>query len=127
MIASFSYGQKDTVYLKPNDSIVSINKGLAILITKDLIKKDYLDDKVSLLEKDTANLSKQIIKYIQQLDRADKKEVAYKDIIANKDLIIRNYNDYIVKQDKKLAWSKTKTTLSQLTLLVLGIFVITKL
>ena len=107
--------------------MVCTSKGIAILITKDLVRKDYLEEKVLLLEKDTATLSQIFTKYATALALSNKKEVAYKSVIVDKDLLIHNYNEYILKQDRKLDWSKKKTTISQIALLVLGIFTITKL
>ena len=68
MTVLLGYGQRDTVIIKPNDSLVIISKGLAIDITKDLVKKDYLEKKVVLLEKDTAALSQMFAKYVTTIN-----------------------------------------------------------
>ena len=119
-------GQKDTVIIKPNDSLVIIPKGLAIDITKDLVKKDYLEKKVVLLEKDTAALSQMFAKYVTELTLANKKEEAYKSIIADDKKIIVNFNDYILKQDRALKTTKVKSITSQIFLLAAFIFIIVK-
>jgi len=121
------YGQKDTVIIKPNDSLVTIPKGLAIEITKDLIKKDYLEQKVVLLEKDTAVLSQMFAKYTTELAIANKKEEAYKSIIADNNKILSNFNNYIVNQDRELKITKAKSVTAQIFLLVTTIFIIVKL
>jgi len=121
------YGQKDTVIIKLNDSLVTIPKGLAIEITKDLIKKDYLEQKVVLLEKDTAVLSQMFAKYTTELAIANKKEEAYKSIIADNNKILSNFNNYIVNQDRELKITKAKSVTAQIFLLVTTIFIIVKL
>jgi len=120
------YGQKDTVIIKPNDSLVIITKGMAIDITKDLVKKDYLEQKVVLLEKDTTVLSQMFAKYVTELSMAKKKEDAYKSIIADDKKIIVNFNDYILKQDRALKTTKVKSITSQIFLLAAFIFIIVK-
>jgi hypothetical protein len=120
------YGQKDTVIIKPNDSLVIITKWMAIDITKDLVKKDYLEQKVVLLEKDTAVLSQISAKYVTQLAFASKKEEAYKSIIDNDKKIMGNFNDYITKQDRALKITKAKSTTAQIFLLIASIFIIIK-
>ena len=121
------YGQKDTVIIKPNDSLVTISKGLAIEITKDLVKKDYLEQKVVLLEKDTAVLSQIFAKYVTELAIANKKEEAYKSIIADDKKIMSNFNNYILKQDRELKITKAKSITAQIFLLVSTIFIIVKI
>lgn len=120
------YGQKDTVIIKPNDSLVIITKWMAIDITKDLVKKDYLEQKVVLLEKDTTVLSQISAKYVTELSMAKKKEDAYKSIIADDKKIIVNFNDYILKQDRALKTTKVKSITSQIFLLAAFIFIIVK-
>lgn len=120
------YGQKDTVIIKPNDSLVTITKWMAIDITKDLVKKDYLEQKVVLLEKDTTVLSQISAKYVTELSMAKKKEEAYRGIIDNDKKIIGNFNDYILKQDRALKTTKVKSITSQIFLLAAFIFIIVK-
>lgn len=127
MIASLAFGQKDTTYINLNDSLVCVNKDVAIFITKELVRKDYLESKVVLLQKDTAALSQIVNLHSKNLDIANKKELAYKSIVANYQLTIKNYDDYVAKENKKLKWSKTKTTISQLALVALAILTIIKL
>ena len=127
MTVLLGYGQKDTVIIKPNDSLVIITKGMAIDITKDLVKKDYLEQKVILLEKDTAVLSQMFAKYVTELAIANKKEEAYKSIIADDKKIIGNFNNYITKQDRTLKLTKIKSTTAQIFLLVSTIFIIVKI
>lgn len=126
MTVLLGYGQKDTVIIKPNDSLVIITKGMAIDITKDLVKKDYLEQKVVLLEKDTTVLSQMFAKYVTELSMAKKKEDAYKSIIADDKKIIVNFNDYILKQDRALKTTKVKSITSQIFLLAAFIFIIVK-
>jgi len=120
------YGQKDTVIIKPNDSLVIITKWMAIDITKDLVKKDYLEQKVVLLEKDTTVLSQMFAKYVTELSMAKKKEEAYRGIIDNDKKIMGNFNDYILKQDRALKTTKVKSITSQIFLLAAFIFIIVK-
>ena len=120
------YGQKDTVIIKPNDSLVIITKWMAIDITKDLVKKDYLEQKVVLLEKDTTVLSQISAKYVTELSMAKKKEEAYRGIIDNDKKIMGNFNDYILKQDRALKTTKVKSITSQIFLLAAFIFIIVK-
>lgn len=127
MTVLLGYGQKDTVIIKPNDSLVTISKGLAIEITKDLVKKDYLEQKVVLLEKDTAVLSQIFAKYVTELAIANKKEEAYKSIIADDKKIMSNFNNYILKQDRELKITKAKSITAQIFLLVSTIFIIVKI
>ena len=126
MTVLLGYGQRDTVIIKPNDSLVIISKGLAIDITKDLVKKDYLEKKVVLLEKDTAALSQIFTKYVIELSMAKKKEEAYRGVIDNDKKIMGNFNDYILKQDRELKITKVKSTTSQIFLLAAFIFIIIK-
>lgn len=126
MTVLLGYGQKDTVIIKPNDSLVIITKWMAIDITKDLVKKDYLEQKVVLLEKDTTVLSQISAKYVTELSMAKKKEDAYKSIIADDKKIIVNFNDYILKQDRALKTTKVKSITSQIFLLAAFIFIIVK-
>ena len=126
LIVLLGYGQKDTVIIKPNDSLVIITKGMAIDITKDLVKKDYLEQKVILLEKDTAVLSQMFAKYVTELTLANKKEEAYKSIIADDKKMMSNFNNYILKQDRELKITKAKSTTAQIFLLVASIFIIIK-
>lgn len=126
MTVLLGYGQKDTVIIKPNDSLVIITKWMAIDITKDLVKKDYLEQKVVLLEKDTTVLSQISAKYVTELNMAKKKEDAYKSIIADDKKIIVNFNDYILKQDRALKTTKVKSITSQIFLLAAFIFIIVK-
>ena len=126
MTVLLGYGQRDTVIIKPNDSLVIISKGLAIDITKDLVKKDYLEKKVVLLEKDTAALSQMFAKYVTELSIAKKKEEAYRGVIDNDKKIMGNFNDYILKQDRELKITKVKSTTSQIFLLAAFIFIIIK-
>jgi len=99
---------------------------MAIDITKDLVKKDYLEQKVILLEKDTAVLSQMFAKYATELTLANKKEDAYKSIIADDKKIIGNFNNYITKQDRTLKLTKIKSTTAQIFLLIASIFIIVK-
>lgn len=126
MTVLLGYGQKDTVIIKPNDSLVIITKGMAIEITKDLIKKDYLEQKVVLLEKDTTVLSQISAKYLTQLSLANQKEDVYKSIISDDKKIISNFNDYLFKQDRELKITKAKSITAQIFLLVSTIFIIIK-
>lgn len=126
MTVLLGYGQKDTVIIKPNDSLVIITKWMAIDITKDLVKKDYLEQKVVLLEKDTTVLSQMFAKYVTELSMAKKKEEAYRGIIDNDKKIMGNFNDYILKQDRALKTTKVKSITSQIFLLAAFIFIIVK-
>jgi hypothetical protein len=110
-----------------NDSLVFTNKSIAIKITKDLVRKDFLEKKVKLLEIDTFNLAQLVCEQNRVIDLANKKEQQYKNIIAKREEINTSLNDYITAQNKQFAKYKTKTIISQIVMGALLIFTITKL
>jgi hypothetical protein len=113
--------------IKTNDSLVCISKDVAIKITKDLVKKDYLEQKTLLLEKDTALLSQLVATHIKNATIATNKEIAYKAVIVNYKRSLANTELYISQLDKDVRKAKTKTTISQIALIALTIFTIVKL
>lgn len=117
-------GQTD---IKINDSLVCINKAVAIKITKDLVRKDYLENKTLLLEKDTALLSGLVKQYIKDSTIAGNKEAAYKAVISDYKRSLFNTEDYARQLEKNVRKSKTKTIISQIALVALTIFTIIKL
>lgn len=125
LLATFkTIGQTD---IKINDSLVCINKAVAIKITKDLVRKDYLENKTVLLEKDTAVLSQLVKRYIKDSTISGMKEVAYKAVISDYKKSLFNAEDYSRQLEKDVRKSKTKTTISQIALIALTIFTIIKL
>jgi hypothetical protein len=117
-------GQTD---IKINDSLVCINKSVALKITKDLVRKDYLESKTLLLEKDTALLSQLVATHIKNATIATNKEIAYKSVISDYKRSLANTEDYAKQLEKNVRKSKAKTTISQIALIALTIFTIIKL
>lgn len=117
-------GQTD---IRINDSLVCINKVVALKITKDLVRKDYLESKTLLLEKDTALLSGLVKQYVKDSTIAGNKEIAYKSVISDYKRSLANTEDYAKQLEKNVRKSKTKTTISQIALIALTIFTIIKL
>ena len=113
--------------IKTNDSLVCISKDVAIKITKDLVKKDYLEQKTLLLEKDTALLSQLVATYIKNSVIATNKEIAYKAVIVDYKRSLANSDLYASQLYKDVRRAKTKTTISQIALIALTIFTIIKL
>lgn len=113
--------------IKTNDSLVCISKDIAIKITKDLVKKDYLEQKTLLLEKDTALLSQLVATYIKNSVIATNKEIAYKAVIVDYKRSLANSDLYASQLYKDVRRAKTKTTISQIALIALTIFTIIKL
>ena len=110
-----------------NDSLVCLKKGTAVLIAKDLVRKDFLEKENILLKGDTTTLKSIITVYKQDSSIFVKKEAIYKSIGKDYLVTVMNYNNYVTKIEKKLKWSRFKTTISQIALLILGVFTITKL
>ena len=117
-------GQTD---IKINDSLVCVNKSVAIKITKDLVRKDYLESKTLLLEKDTALLSQLVKQYIKDSTIAGNKEIAYKAVISDYKRSLSNTEDYARQLENNVRKSKAKTIISQIALIALTIFTIIKL
>ena len=125
LLATFkTIGQTD---IKINDSLVCISKAVAINVTKELVRKDYLEQKTLLLEKDTALLSQLVATHIKNATIATNKEIAYKSVIVNYKRSLVNTELYISQLDKDVRKAKTKTTISQIALIALTIFTIIKL
>jgi hypothetical protein len=127
LTTSRSFGQKDTTIIKHNDSIVSIPKATAILITKDLLKKDILEQEVAYLKADTSLLLKQIGAYKKDSVLNSIKQQANLSLIGSYNKSLMNCEEYAMKQNRKLRNSKTKTTISQILLIAVSIFAISKL
>ena len=125
MIVSNAIGQKDTLILKTNDSLVCVTKNVALSITRDLLKKDILIEEVDYLRKDSS-MQYQIIKTYQK-DSAEFniKEKAYVDAIGMYKRSLLNCEEYGRKKNKELQRTKIKSTGSQLFLLLMVIFVAT--
>lgn len=113
--------------IKTNDSLVCISKDVAIKITKDLVRKDYLEQKTLLLEKDTALLSQLVSVYAKDSALAKNKETAYKAVISDYKRALDNSDLYASQLYKDVRKAKTKTTISQIALIALTIFTIIKL
>ena len=123
-----SIGQKDTtIVIKPNDSVVSVPKNVAIWVTKDLLKKDILEKQVTYLKIDSAYQSNLIELYKKDSSTFYIKEKAYIDAIGMYKKSLLNCEDYARRKDKQVAIHKFRSTVSQGFLLILSIFVITKL
>lgn len=126
LIQSKSIGQKDTTIIKQNDSIVSVPKSTAILITKDLLKKDILEEENAYLKADTSLLLKQIAAYKKDSVFNHIRNEAQLSIISSYNKSLMNCEEYAMKQNKKLRRSKTKTTISQIFLIAASLFAISK-
>jgi hypothetical protein len=113
--------------IKTNDSLVCITKDVALKITKDLVKKDYLEQKTLLLEKDTALLSQLVATHIKNATIATNKEIAYKAVIVDYKKTLVNNELYSLQLQKDVKKAKIKTTVSQIALVALTIFTIIKL
>ena len=113
--------------IKTNDSLVCITKDVALKITKDLVKKDYLEQKTLLLEKDTALLSQLVATHIKNSVIATNKEIAYKAVIVDYKKSLANSELYSLQLQKDVRKAKLKTTVSQIALISLTIFTIIKL
>lgn len=123
-----SFSQKDTTkIIKQNDSVITISKATAIKIIKELDRKDFLEENIVLLKDDTTILHQMVATYQANELINKKKEIAYLGVIDNYKKIDANYTKYALSLDKKLKWSRTKTTISQILLLGLGVFTISKL
>lgn len=120
-------GQKDTSVIIKNDSVVITTKQTAIYITKDLLKKDILEEEVEFLKKDTSLLQKQIAVYKNDSLLHRRMEQGYLGAIGNYQKSLSNCEQYARKKEKELAKTKFKSTASQAFLLILSIFLITKL
>lgn len=127
LIQSKSIGQKDTTIIKQNDSIVSVPKSTAILITKDLLKKDILEEENAYLKADTSLLLKQIAAYKKDSVFNHIRNEAQLSIIGSYNKTLMNCEEYAMKQNKRLRTSKTKTTISQILLIAVSVFAISKL
>lgn len=110
-----------------NDSIVRIPKNIADSIARELNEKDRLVTQNYLLKKDTSTLGKIVVLQKKDLSLFKQKEEAYISIGADYKKTIANYDVVIASQEKKLKNSKLKTTISQILLVALGVFTITKL
>ena len=106
---------------------MSVPKNVAILITKDLLKKDILEEEVAYLKQDTTLLLKSIQAYKKDSALQRLKEQAQLSVIASLNKTIVNCEEYAMKQQRKLKVSKAKTTISQLALLVTSVLLISRL
>jgi hypothetical protein len=120
-------GQKDTLIVQKNDSLVVTTKETAVFIVKDLLKLDIVQKENEYLKQDTSLLQKQINSY--KKDSLTNKQIAqgYLGSINNYRISLQNCEEYARKKDKELAKVKFRSRASQAFLLILSIFVITKL
>jgi hypothetical protein len=110
-----SFSQKDTTHL--TDSIVCIKKVIAKKIALDLVKLDevvainyILKSNIEILNKQSVNRDSVIVKTSKQYDLCNQQ---YINSMLQYDIV----NKQLSSERKKLKWSKTKTTISQLALL----------
>ena len=96
-------------------------------IIKDLIVGDAA--KLELIKKDSILLNKDsiIIKKDGIISLKDSQLADYIFITGQKDNIINDQKVVIKKEMNRLRWTKLKTTISQISLLALGVFTILKL
>ena len=127
MIQYKGIGQKDTLIVQKNDSLVVTTKETAVFIVKDLLKLDIVQKENEYLKQDTSLLQKQINSY--KKDSLTNKQIAqgYLGSINNYRVSLQNCEEYARKKDKEFAKVKFRSRASQAFLLILSIFVITKL
>jgi len=120
-------GQKDTLIVQKNDSLVVTTKETAVFIVKDLLKLDIVQKENEYLKQDTLLLQKKI--NIYKKDSLLNKQIAqgYLGSINNYRISLQNCEEYARKKDKEFAKVKFRSRASQAFLLILSIFVITKL
>ena len=82
MIVFSAIGQKDTLVVHNNDSLVCVQKSVAIAITKDLLKKDILELEVGYLRKDIALQEAVIKSYKSDSIAFGTKQRVYEDAVA---------------------------------------------
>lgn len=127
MIQFNAIGQKDTTIIKANDSVVSTNKQTAIAITKDLLKKDILEEEVAYLKQDTSLLQKQIGIYKKDSVIHRQMEQGYLGAINNYRKTLDNCEQNYRKKEKELNKTKFKSAVSQAFLFIVSLILITKL
>lgn len=127
LIVFSAIGQKDTLVVRNNDSLVCVQKSVAIAITKDLLKKDILELEVGYLRKDIALHEAVIRSYRSDSVLFSTKQRAYEDAVAQYRISLANCESYAKKKDKELAKFKFRSAASQAFLIILSIFVVTRL
>lgn len=100
---------------------------MAIAITKDLLKKDILELEVGYLRKDIALHEAVIRSYRSDSVLFSTKQRAYEDAVAQYRISLANCESYAKKKDKELAKFKFRSAASQAFLIILSIFVVTRL
>ena len=124
MLLNFkSFSQKDTIHL---DSIVCIKKSIAKKIALDLVKLDEVVAINSILNNNISILNKQVKNRDSVIALNNKKYDLSNQQYINSTLQYDIVNKQLNRERKKLKWSKTKTTISQLALLGLLIKVAIK-
>jgi hypothetical protein len=86
-----------------------------------------LEEENAYLKADTSLLLKQISAYKKDSALNSIKQEAHLSLIGSYNKSLINCEEYAMKQNKKLRNSKTKTTISQIFLLAVSIFAISKL
>jgi hypothetical protein len=115
MLLNFkSFSQKDTIHL---DSIVCIKKSIAKKIALDLVKLDEVVAINSILNNNISILNKQVKNRDSVIALNNKKYDLSNQQYINSTLQYDIVNKQLNSERKKLKWSKTKTTISQLALL----------
>jgi hypothetical protein len=110
-----SFSQKDTTHLI--DSIVCIKKSIAKKIALDLVKLDEVVAINSILNSNIEILNKQVSNRDSVIALSNKKYDLSNQQYINSMLKYDIVNKQFIDERKKLKWSKTKTTISQLVLL----------
>lgn len=124
---SFNLSSQTVINKVNNDSVVILSKDIAIKVAKELNEKDKLVKDIELLKVDTSTLLRVISRLDKDIELYKKKDLVYESILVDQKKLQDNYEQTIKIKDKKLSWSKTKTTISQILLVSLGIFTIIKL
>jgi len=115
MLLNFkSFSQKDTTHL---DSIVCIKKSIAKKIALDLVKLDEVVAINSILNSNIEILNKQVVNRDSVIVVKGKQFYLSNQQYINSMLQYDIVNKQLNSERKKLKWSKTKTTISQLALL----------
>ena len=124
MSLSYSVKSQTTTKVVTNDSLVCFTKDIADSILHTQHAKDALAQENKLLKLDTTTLLKLINQYKKDSVTQSKKDQVLIQLKADYNKVIGNYDATISNLDKKLFWSKFKTTSTELVLLTSIIYII---
>jgi len=122
-----SLGQDIIIDSVPKSDSIVIPKKIAQNIIKDLIVGDSCKAENQLKDSVIALKDKIINSDSVTIKKKDEQLLLTNNIVGMKDKIISNQEDSYHKLEKKLKWSKTKTTVSQIALVLLATLLALKL